>query len=86
MAICFEGLCASVNLATFAFETDVKCDQVLLRANFIEALVSFKKATNNAVTIILYTFLSEDRLKRILEPELMTQLTAENLINRIIYL
>lgn len=68
VAICFEGLCASVSLATFGVESDVNCDKFLLRANFIEALLSFKKATNNAVTILIYTFLSEDKLKRILEP------------------
>ena len=62
VAICFEGLCASVNLAAFAVESDLNCDQILLRANFIEALLSFKKATNNAVTILIYTFLSEDKL------------------------
>lgn len=33
-----------------------------LRANFIEALASFKKATPVEVAIILYTFMGEERL------------------------
>ena len=87
VAICFEGLCASVNLATYTFESNTEVvNQAFIRANFIEALDSFKKATNNAITILLYTFLGEDKLSRVLTPELMAQLSVDNLINRIIYL
>ena len=60
-----------------------------MRADLIEALDSFKKATNNSVTIILYTYLSEEAFQTRVasKPALSALFADENcLVERIIFL
>lgn len=94
LAICFEGVCASIGLADpsvsnlFWEQQQTTVCTAYLRENFIEALASFKKATPVNVTILLYTFMCEERLDLILGSTLTTALASSNgdLIDRIIYL
>lgn len=70
IGLCFEGLCASVNLASFAYSdqnqhnltqnSEMQNADAYIRDNLREALDSFRTATKNAVCVFLYTFLSEN--------------------------
>ena len=74
VALCFEGVCAYVSPNTFAFnqgEDIVKPRKpALIRQDFTEALASFRKATNESVTIVLYTFLSQEQFDSVLASSL----------------
>ena len=64
IALCFEGLCASVSPIQFSYSEDDESfdakDDVKLRDNFFEALMSLRKATSDAISIVIYTYMSQE--------------------------
>ena len=57
-----------------------------MRDNLVEALVSFKLATKNSVTIFFYTFMNESRFDLILGQPELAQLVTDNLVERVIFM
>ena len=60
-----------------------------MRDRFVESLESFRNLTKGAVTVILYTFLSQDFFtEKILDHPALSQLKESNddLIERVIFL